>query len=151
ISGNLDGAAGANSLDFSAATGPISVNLASNTATDIGGTFANIQTFKGSSSSDTLIGPDAANTWNIPSANAGTVAGNAFSSFENLIGGSGDDNFVFMPGGSISGNLDGGPGNDTLDYHNLSTPVVINLSNFTATGIGGTFSNIENVVAGSGS
>src|SRR5262249_23474979 len=41
--------------------------------------------------------------------------------------------------------------NNTLDYHNLSTNVTIGLDSNTAPGIGGTFSNINGLVAGSGS
>jgi hypothetical protein len=74
----------------------------------------------------------------------------AFASFENLIGGSGDDAFQFAPGGGVSGNIDGGGGNNTLDYHLLSTPVTIGLGTNKATGIAGTFTNVNGFVGGSG-
>ena len=65
-------------------------------------------------------------------------------------GGSSDDQFVFFPGGGVSGNIDGGGGSNTLDYHNLSTNVTIGLGGSTATGIGGTYSNINGFIGGSG-
>jgi hypothetical protein len=152
VSGNIDGGAGANTLDYSALPGPVTVNLQSHTASDIGGTFANISNFIGSASSaDTLIGPDAGATWDITGGNSGSVNGSTFSSFENLTGGNGPDQFVFFPGGGVSGNIDGGGGSNTLDYSHLTTPVTLNLQNHTATGIGGTFANITNFVGGSGS
>jgi hypothetical protein len=150
VPGFVDGGPGHGlaSLDYSALTGPVTVNLQTNTASFIGGTFTNINNFVGSASSDdTLIG-DA--TWDISGANSGSVNGLAFSSFENLTGGSGNDQFIFFPGGSISGNLDGGGGSNTLDYSALSTPVTLNLQAHTATGIGGTFANISHLIGGSG-
>ncbi len=104
----------------------------------------------GVSGNNTLTGADATNTWSITGANAGTVNANAtFTNVENLIGGSGSDAFVFATAGSLSGDIDGGAGTNTLDYHLFSTPVFVNLGSGTATAIGGTFSSIENVVGGS--
>jgi hypothetical protein len=135
---------GVATLDYSALAGPVSVNIQAATAPDIGGTFANINNFVGSASSaDTLIGPDA--TWDITGTNSGTVNGLTFSSFENLTGSGANDQFVFS-GGSISANIDGGGGSNTLDYSNLAGPVTVNLQTSTAFGIGGTFSNINNFV-----
>jgi hypothetical protein len=151
VPGSIDGGAGPGvaTLDYSAVSGPVTVNLQAGTADDIGLTFRNINNFVGSGNSgDTLVGPDA--TWDINGANAGSVNGLTFSSFENLTGGSGNDRFVFLPGGSISGNLDGGGGGNTLDYSNLTTSVTLNLQGHTATGIGGTFANITNFIGGSG-
>src|SRR5262249_56725814 len=90
-------------------------------------------------------------TWDMIGANSGTVNGLTFSLFQNLTGGSSNDQFVFFGGGSVSGNIDGGGGTNSLDYSNLMTPVTVNLSNDTATGIGGTFANITIFLAGSGS
>jgi len=58
------------------------------------------------------------------------VVGN-FSALESVIGGQGDDTFLFMTGGSTSGGIDGGLGNNTLDYRGFtptsSTGVTVNL------------------------
>ena len=150
ISGNLDGGGGNDTLNYSALTGPITVNLQTRKAPLIGGTFANITALIGSAGNDVLVGPDGGATWTLTGPNAGSVAGVAFSSFENLVGGSGDDAFVFAPGGGVSGNIDGGGGNNRLDYHLLSTPVTLGLGTNTATGIGGTFTNVNGFVGGSG-
>ncbi len=150
ISGNVDGGGGGDTIDYSNLAGPITVNLQTHTAPDIGGTFSNISGLVGSAGSDTLIGPDGGATWNLTGPNAGDAGGLGFSSFENLTGGSGDDQFVFLPGGGVSGNVDGGGGNNTLDYHNISTPITIGLGTNTATGIGGTFTGISGFVGGSG-
>lgn len=149
LSGNINGAGGANTLDYSGTSGPVYVDLILDTASDIGGNFANIGNFVGSASSnDTLFGPDA--SWIINGANSGTVNGVPFSSFENLTGSGQDDTFAFVTGGSISGNLDGGGGSNTLDYSNLTTNVTINIGSHTATGIGGTWSNINTFIGSQG-
>ncbi len=152
VSGNIDGGGGTNTLDDSNLAGPIAVNLQTDTAPGIGGTFSNIGNFIGSASStDTLIGPDSGATWNVNGMNSGTANGLTFSSFENLTGGLGTDQFVFFPGGSVSGNIDGGGGVNTLDYSHLSTPVAVNLQTSSSTGIGGTYTHITNFIGGSGS
>lgn len=150
ISGNLDGGPGNNTLDYSGFGGPVTVNLATDTATGIGGRFFFIDSIVGSSASDTLIGPNAAATWTLTGSNSGSVNGTAFSSFENLTGGTGNDAFVFMPGGSVDGNVDGGGGSNTLDYSNLTTNVTINIGAHTATGIGGTWANINTFIGSQG-
>src|SRR6185312_3341837 len=99
---------------------PVSVNLAAHTAAPIGQTFSNISTVLGSVGSDTLT---ASGAIAISGANSGAANGIQFSNFENLVGGAGNDTFKFLPGGSISGNVDGGAGTDTLDYSALPGPV----------------------------
>ena len=150
LSGTVDGSSGTNTLDYSHIAGPVTVNFQTSQATFLGG-FLHINNVIGSqSSNDTLIGPDA--SWIISGFNSGSVNSITFSSMENLTGAPGDDTFAFKPGGSISGNLDGGapPGTNTLDYSALSTNVTVNLATHTATGIGGTFSNINGFTGGSG-
>jgi hypothetical protein len=151
VPGYIDGGAGPGvaTLDYSAVSGPVTVNLQAGTASSIGLTFRNINNFVGSGSpADALVGPDA--TWDINGANAGSVNGLTFSSFENLTGGTGPDQFVFRPGGSISGSIDGGGGTNTLDYSNLPGPVAVNLQTATATGVGGTFRNVSQFIGGGG-
>jgi hypothetical protein len=150
VSGNIDGGGGTNTLDYSALTGPVSVNLQTGTASDIGGTFANISNFIGSAGSDTLTGPNVTTQWNITLPNGGTVNGSTFSSFENLIGGTGNDTFALYTGGSLSGKIDGGGGSNTLDYSNYSGNIIINLALNTAAGVAGGVFNISNIVGGSG-
>ncbi|HSB88198.1 MAG TPA: calcium-binding protein, partial [Ilumatobacteraceae bacterium] len=73
-------------------------------------------TFAGGAGSDTLIGPQADSTWQITGANAGTVGGVTFTDVENLAGAADNqDTFVFEPGASLSGLVNGGAaGFDTL-------------------------------------
>ena len=150
VSGNIDGGAGTNTLDYSALAGPVTVNLQTRTASEIGGTFANISNFVGSAGSDTMIGPDVNTQWNITGANGGTVGADTFSSFENLIGGAGNDTFSIYDGGSLSGKIDGGGGTNTLDYSHFSGSVIVNLALNTATGVAGGVFNIEGIIGGSG-
>jgi hypothetical protein len=68
---------------------------------------------------NTLTGPDAANSWTLHDIDAGDINGNIiFNDIQNLVGGNGNDDFVFGPGAFLSGNLDGGAGFNVLDYSN---------------------------------
>jgi hypothetical protein len=143
ISGNLNGAAPVNTLDYSAYGSPVSVNLATKTAPGIGGVWANIQRFLGTNTSDTLMGANANSTWSITGTNAGTVGSYTFAGFTNLTGGTGNDTFKFAAGGSESGSVDGQGGTNMLDLSGCGSPVTVNLQTTTVTGIGGTWSNIQ--------
>ena len=158
VSGNVNGGDGGyNTLNWSAYTTPVSANLQSATATGIGGTFANIEQVIGGpsdSSANTLTGQNAASTWNITSNDAGNVseAGSDvldFTNFGNLTGGTQDDAFVFANGKGVNGNINGGGGYNTLNWSAYTTSVSVNIQSATATGIGGTFANIEQVIGGS--
>jgi hypothetical protein len=107
--------------------------------------------FDGGGGSDKLVGPNATNTWSITGANGGAAGSFRFSAVENLTGGSGVDEFVFSPGASVSGRLDGGgAGNDWLDYAAYTTLVPVSLTSNTATGVTGGIANIRNVRGGQG-
>jgi Ca2+-binding RTX toxin-like protein len=151
VAGLIDGGNGSNTLDYSAYTSDVTVNLEDDTATGTG-EISNIQNLTGGAGNDTLIGPDADTTWNIQGTNVGLVAGLNFSGFENLTGGIGADTFVFFDGAGISGKIDGGIGGgvNTLDYSRYTTDVDADLGAGTSTGTGGV-SNIQNVTGGSGS
>jgi Ca2+-binding RTX toxin-like protein len=144
---NLDGGPGNNKLDLSGLTTARTLNLANGTLTGFAG-VANFQTFIGSAAADTLVGPNTASTWNLTGANAGTVNGVSFSSFENLTGGTANDTFVVAPGASLSGTLDGGTGSDTLVGPNAG-----NVFNITGTNSGNlngviNFVGVENLTGG---
>jgi hypothetical protein len=157
VSGTVNGGAGTNTLDYSGDGGAAAtVNLATATATGTGG-FANIGKFVGSSSSaDTLIGPNSSTStiWKITGTNAGTVGSFAFSAVENLTGGTGVDEFVFLAGKTVSGEIDGGSADNWLDYTAYTTAVTVNLATGTATGVdrgaAGGITDIRNVRGGSG-
>jgi hypothetical protein len=74
----------------------------------------------------------------------------------NVQGGPGSDRFLFMPkygaNGGLGGNMNGGGGGDTLDYSQYTHGVNVNLGAYGngtygyAAGVGGTVSNIQNVI-----
>ncbi len=94
-------------------------------------------------------GPAAASDYQFTGANAFNVGGVAFSAFENVLGGGGDDVFAFTGSASIDGALDGGAGVNRLDYSGYGTGIVVDLPLGAATGIVGGFENITNIT-GSG-
>jgi autotransporter-associated beta strand protein len=149
VDGTLNGGGGVNTLDESAYLAPVTVNLSTSTATGLGLPFANIQSFLGGTGTNILIGQNVATTWNITSANTGTLTGGmSFTGFQNLTGGSAADTFAFSDGAGIDGNLDGGGGSNTLNEAAYTTPVTVDLQARTATGVGGTFANIQSFIGG---
>jgi filamentous hemagglutinin family protein len=100
---------------------------------------------------NTLVGPNIDNTWNITGNDAGNLAGSSFlvfSNIQNLTGGTQSDIFILSDQKGISGTVDGGnspiPVN-TLDYSKYTTPVVVDLIGGTATNIGAIL-NIQEVI-----
>jgi hypothetical protein len=151
VDGTIDGGGGMNALDYSAYSSSVVVNLQAGSATGVGGGFANIQSFTGGSAANTLAGPDAPTTWSITGADAGTVDnGVVFAAFGNLVGGAGDNAFVFSDGATVSGSITGGGGTNTLDYSAYSSSVLVDLQTGSATGVGGGIANIQNITGGSG-
>jgi hypothetical protein len=146
VSGNIDGGGGSNTLDESAYTTAVTVDLTANTATGVGGTIANLQSFIGGSGNNTLNGPAAATTWNLAGASAGTLTGGfSFSAFQNLGGGAGGNTFVFASGATVGGTITGGAGTNTLDYSAYTTSVIVDLQTGFATGVAGGVAGIANV------
>ncbi len=90
--------------------------------------------FNGGAGTDSVIGPNATNTWTITGAGAGTLNGTlSFSNVENLTGGGGADTFNLNAGQRVSGKIDGGAGSNTLDYAAYTTAVTVNLQSNAAT------------------
>jgi Ca2+-binding RTX toxin-like protein len=149
LTGIVNGGSGINTLDYSAFSGPITVNLQTKAASAIG-SFTSIGALVGSASTqDTLIGPNATTTWNLTGTNVGNVAGVSFSAFETLMGGTGADTFKLAAGASFSGTVNGGSGNDKVDYSTFGSPITFNLQIQSATGIG-SFASIELLTGSSG-
>ena len=71
-------------------------------------------TIAGGAGTNTLVGPNSANTWDITGMNAGTLNGAPllstvrFSSIRSLTGGTGADTFKLENGQGVTGNIDGG-------------------------------------------
>src|SRR5690606_8019334 len=75
---------------------------------------------------------------------------NSFSNVQNLNGGMSDDEF-FMMGGTISGNINGSGGTNTLAANNTTNTWNISSTDAgTVTGVGGNFASIQNLTGGSG-
>lgn len=83
----------------------------------------------GGGGSDTLIGPDLANSWIVDDSNSGNLGQVAFSGTENLVGGNLDDLFVMLSDGR-AGSIDGRGGNNELDYTQRSSDVSVTLNDF---------------------
>jgi hypothetical protein len=150
ISGNIDGGGGRNTLEYTHVAGPVSVNLQTYQATSIGGTFANISTFVGSTGSDTVIGPNSPTAWVVNGVNTVSVAGSSFTDFENLMGGSADDQFSIRTGARLDGQINGGGGVNSLSYADYVGDVFVNLALNLATAVGQGVFNIQNVIGGTG-
>ena len=71
--GTINGGTGVDTLDYSLVTGPITVNAQTKTAPMLTN-YAVISSLVGTSSADTFIGANVANSWNIMGVNAGTMA-----------------------------------------------------------------------------
>src|SRR5262249_23451349 len=63
-----------------------------------------------------LVGGNVPNVWNITGTNAGSAGSVAFTSIQNLVGGSGQDTFKFSDQAGVTGFIDGGAGFNVLDY-----------------------------------
>lgn len=151
VGGKVDGGAGSDILDYALYHSPVTVNLQTLSATATGG-FANVEGFVGSNTLlDTILGADATNIWQMyGDNNAGKIGSIQFGSFENWIGGSGADTFKMASARYISGRIDGGAGNNTLDYSLYTAGVSVDLAQGTATNVRGGVLNIANVTGGAG-
>ena len=95
--------------------------------------FSEIENLIGGAATDTLVASNADNIWIIDGQDAGTLNGLVFSNVENLTGGDGADHFQFL-GGSISGQIDCGAGENTFDYEDAAAGIIVDLGLATATG-----------------
>lgn len=174
----LNDVSGTETLDFSNASAGVTIDLDSTMPQDVfggnlvtlnSGTFENFagsgfgdtvsaavltginRDLAGGGGSDTFATSDstATNRWDITDDDAGTFGVGGvdvvnFSSFENLVGGTDADSFVFEDGDSITGTIDGGMGTDTLDYtaYTAGNSVSLNLANVVS---------IETALGGAGS
>ena len=118
-------------------------------------TFLGFERIRGNHHNDRIKGADQENVWRVTGDNSGTVrnVGQSntigFTSFESLLGGNLTDRFMLEENGSILGPVNGGPGNDWLDYRNRAKAVYVDLNNRQANDVGSAVS-IENVRGGSG-
>jgi Ca2+-binding RTX toxin-like protein len=76
---------------------------------------------------DSITGPDTAATWDILETGGGRLQSSiVFRQFESVIGGNQIDQFLMNPAGKVDF-LDGGAGNNILDYTPHTTSVLVRL------------------------
>lgn len=162
LEGLVDGGAGYNTLDYSTYDSEVVFNLEKLTATGLV-RFSQIHRIIGSNHNDTIIGLNTNTTYKITAENAGQIipeiadsfTGIDFAAVENLTGGSLDDTFAFIGNGYLTGLIDGGKGQNTLDYsaydHGDGSGVVVDLNTGSATAVNnsevGGIKNIQNLVS----
>jgi hypothetical protein len=150
ISGNLDGGAGNNVVDYSNLTTPVTIDLSGGPSTGIGGSLANITTLIAGSGQNNIIGPSGPAAWNVIGPNTVQVAGTTFTHIQSINAGAGDDTFTFNSDGKLDGLIDGGGGTNTLSYAASTGDVVANLRRHEATRVTGGIFNVHNLIGGQG-
>ena len=150
----INGGSGSSSktLDYSALPGTfaVTVNLATNTAPLITGTFSNINAVIGTTdTANTLTGPNSSSTWTISGVNAGKANSFSYSNMPNLVGGNLSNTFSFTSTTASEATINGGSGSSSkmLNYAPLPSTfaVTVNLATNTASLITSGFSNINAV------
>jgi Ca2+-binding RTX toxin-like protein len=153
LDGIVLGQSGFDTLDYSTYSTPVAFDPAAGAATNLGG-FGGIEWVIGGQDRDRLFGSSSPNLWQIKGVDAGNLLTVLFTlqfaSIETLIGGPNTDTFLFSDGAGEHGDISGGAGTDKLDYSAYTAPVIVNLANHKATGVGGQVLLIENVTGGSG-
>ena len=151
LTGGINGGGGIDTINQTAITAPITLNLATSTINRLGGTFSNISTILGGpSTANQVVGPDTPTTFNVTAYNAGNAAGVSYWSFRNIVGGAGNDVFKISNGVTLSGTINGGGGTNTIDDTAFTTVTTINLVTNHITGVNG-YSSIQMVIGGSNS
>jgi Ca2+-binding RTX toxin-like protein len=105
-----------------------------NTSVEISGSF------DGGPGVDTVKAIAGTNTWNVTGAGIANLNGTAnlaLTAIEFLVGGSGDDQFIFAAAGRLTGQVLGGDGFDTISFAAKTIPHTVNLQSNTATSTGG--------------
>ncbi|MEM8911271.1 MAG: LamG-like jellyroll fold domain-containing protein [Planctomycetota bacterium] len=160
IDGQVSGGGGNDTITYASLSTPVEVDLHSSTSTSLG-SFVDIEGFVGgTSSTDNLIGPNVATTWDVTGTDAGTAGAIAYESFENLTGGDAADTFTVAASGSITGNLLGSRSLNVIDGDtlNLSAKTAALTATIQGTnqgqvsgGTNVTFDRVENLIGGSAS
>ena len=123
------------------------------TTFDVSGSTATATITGDVAGTNTLRGPNRNVTWNVA---AGTVDTFTYTNIDNLVGGTGDDLFVFADGDMVA-SVDGGTGANTLDLSATTGALTVALTlDGTAVGfagtagtLAGTFDNITRIDSGS--
>jgi acrosin len=105
-------------------------------------------TIHGGAGTNTLVGGNLPNVWNITGTDAGNVGSVTFQSIRNLVGGSDLNTFRFGNGDGVTGVISGGFGFSVLDYSAYATQVSVDLGAHKAKGVGAGVFNIRGVIGG---
>jgi len=125
VSGSIDGGGGRNTLDFSAYTSNVIVDLPLGLATGVGGTIANIQNLTGGAGSNILVG-DGGNVLTGGTGRSLLIAGATAST---LVGGGADSILV---GGTTAYDLDLASLQFIMDYWAQSDDYNTRVANLTS-------------------
>jgi Ca2+-binding RTX toxin-like protein len=100
----------------------------------------------------TLIGPQRPAIWHVTGRNAGTLGPVHFAGIVDLQGGSYSDVFDLSDAAGVTGFIDGGGGQNGLDYslYTAGHPVQVDLAAGTATNVSGGIRNFMAVRGGAG-
>ena len=139
---NFRGGAGADTVNFSRMPSPVSIVFPNS---------GDVENWLGNGGTLTAVSQPNL-FWTITGPNAGNVNDGvstfAFTNFINLTGGNLNDSFI-LAGGSLSGAINGGAGNNTLTGGNVANTWNITGGNSgTVTGVSGGFTNIQNLTGG---
>jgi hypothetical protein len=114
----------------------------------------------GAGGNDSLsLNSGGAQTFTLIANNAGIITGvtgvtgtASFTNIQNLTGGSNSDNFVLNAGTTLGGAINGGSGTNSLALDDGTATWTVNGVNAgSLTNLGGGFSNIQNLIGGTGS
>jgi len=137
---NIESFSGINTLSYEnyAGSAPLEVDI---------NNLSNIQTVIGAQGQSSILrGENTNNVWEITGENQGLVNSSLrFENFNNLIGGSAEDQFSFVGSGFITGDINGNAANDTLDFSQYNAPIKVDLASMQVNN-GLTFGSIERVV-----
>ena len=151
IAGVLAGGGGTDTIDYTARTTAVSVNLSTRRATG-SLSFTDVERFlAGTATTDLVTAANVPNQWTLADGLNATLNGTIFlQGFERLTGGTSTDH-VTIPAGLVGGpTLNTGSGIDTISYADWTQPVVINRSLNTGTALAG-LSGAESFIGGSAS
>ncbi|MDH5652746.1 MAG: hypothetical protein OEZ39_12900 [Gammaproteobacteria bacterium] len=156
LTGLADGLGGTNTLNTTAIVG-MTVELGDRQSYTGGATrihVANVSTVTANAGlGNTIVGDDdAANNWAVTGANTGTVDGTTFINFDSMVGNSGNDIFQLHLTFDFAGTIDGGAGGTdriVAADRAVNSWTISGASNGSVTGLGGTFTGIEELHGGS--
>jgi Ca2+-binding RTX toxin-like protein len=164
VPGPVNGGAGTDVLDYSALGTQVVVNLQTRTASRAGQIPGVERAVGGRGTADWVVGPNTPNMWRVTGVNTGavdTATGTfTFAGFESLQGGSkttvagatGADAFRFLPGGRLTGTVNGGSGgSNSQGFDGYGQPVTVNLATSRAFGPGGQLTAFANIQSHTGS